>query len=133
MLRTFLDSGVLLTAARGSGRDQDRALRILEDANRIFVTSPFVYLELVPKAIYYKKRLEKSFYEEYFRVAEWIRDLEKVEALAQAEAAKSGLAAMDALHVAAAHLAGADEFVTTERAGKPIYRSSLITPIYAFA
>ena len=132
MLRTFLDSGVLLAAARGIGKDQDRALRILEDSNRAFVTSPFIHLELVPKAVYYKKRLEKSFYDEYFRAAEWIRDLEKIQALAQTEAARSGLAAMDALHVAAAHLAEADEFITTERTGKPIYRSSLITAIYAF-
>jgi len=132
MPRTFLDSGVLLTAVRGSGRDQDRVLRILEDPSRTFVTSPFVHLELVPKATYYKKRLEKAFYDEYFRAAEWVRDLEKIEELAHIEAAKSGLAAMDALHVAAAHLGEADEFITTERAGKPIYRSSLITPIYAF-
>ena len=129
MPRTFLDSGVLLAAARGSGKDQDRALRILEDPNRAFVTSPFIYLELVPKAVYYKKRLERSFYEEYFRAAEWVRDLDKIEAIAQLEAARSGLAAMDALHIAAAHLGRADEFITTERSGKPIYRSSLITPI----
>jgi len=132
MVRTFLDSGVLLTAARGSGRDQDTALRILEDPDRRFVTSPFVHLELVPKATYYKKRLEKAFYEEYFRVADWIKDLERIEALAHAEAAKSGLAAMDALHIAAAHLGEADEFITTERAGKPISRTSLITTVYAF-
>ncbi|HWF47761.1 MAG TPA: PIN domain-containing protein [Bryobacteraceae bacterium] len=124
MVRTFLDSGVLLAAARGSGKDQDRALRILGAPNRAFVTSPFIHLELVPKAVYFKKRIEKSFYDEYFRAAEWIRDTEKIEALAPAEAARTGLAAMDALHVAAAHLAGANEFITTERAGKPIYRSS---------
>jgi hypothetical protein len=29
---------------------------------------------------------------------------------------------MDALHAAAALLLGADEFVTTEKPGKPIYR-----------
>jgi hypothetical protein len=39
---------------------------------------------------------------------------------------------MDALHIAAAHLGEADEFITTERVGKPVYRSSLITAIYAF-
>lgn len=133
MVRTFLDSGVLITAARGSGRDQERALAILEDSNRTFVTSPFVHLELVPKATYYKKRLEKAFYDEYFRAAEWVRGLEQIEALAQVEAAKAGLAAMDALHIAAAHLGRADEFITTERPGKPIYRSALVTAVYVFA
>ena len=132
MVRTFLDSGVLLAAARAAGRDQERALQILEDGNRVFVTSPFVYLELVPKATYYKKRLEKAFYDEYFRAAEWVRDLNQITVLAQAEAAKSGLAAMDALHAAAAHLAEAEEFITTERPGKPVYRSSLIQVVYLF-
>jgi len=46
-------------------------------------------------------------YEEYFRAAD-----------AQTEAAKSGLAAVNALHVSAAHLPGADVFVTTERPSK---------------
>jgi len=132
VVRTFLDSGVLLAGARATGPDQERALRLLEDSDRVFVTSPFVYWELVPKAIYNKKRLEKAFYEEYFRAAEWMRDLIQIERLAQTEAAKSGLAAMDALRVAAAHLAGAGEFVTTERPGKPVYRSSLIQVVYLF-
>ena len=96
------------------------------------MTSPFVHLELIPKAVYHKKRLERSFYDEYFRAAEWIRDLNHIEEIAQAKAAKSGLAAMNALYVAAAHLAGTHEFVTTERPGKPIYRSSLIRAVYLF-
>jgi hypothetical protein len=96
------------------------------------LTSSFVYLELVPKATYHKKHLEKAFYDEYFTAAKWIRDLDKIESVARTEAAKAGLAAMDALHVAAAHLGGADEFFTTERPGKPIYRSLLISPVYLF-
>jgi len=132
MVRTFLDSGVLITAARSISRDRERALQILEDSDRIFLTSPFVHLELVPKAIFHKKHLEKAFYDEYFNAAEWFRDLDKIEAAARTEAAKSGLAAMDALHLAAAHLSGADEFITTERPEKPIYRSSLLRIVYLF-
>jgi hypothetical protein len=100
--------------------------------DRAFVTSPFVHLELVPKAIFHKKRLESAFYEEYFNAAEWFRDLDRIVATAQTEAAKSGLAAMDALHLAAASLSRADEFVTTERPGKPIYRSSLLEIVHLF-
>ena len=133
MIRTFLDSGVLLAAARSLERDRDRALRILEDGDRSFLTSPFVHLELVPKAIFNRRRLEKAFYDEYFSTAEWFGDLDRIEAAAQIEAAKSGLAAMDALHVAAAHLSGADELITTERPEKPIYRSSLVRVAYLFA
>jgi len=132
MVRTFLDSGVLLAATRGIGRDRERALEILEDADRTFLTSPFVHLEVVPKAIFHKKRLEKSFYDEYFNAVSWFRDLDKIVAAAQVEAAESGLAAMDSLHLAAAYLSRADEFVTTERPGKPIYRSSLVTIMHLF-
>jgi hypothetical protein len=48
------------------------------------------------------------------------------------ESAKSGIGAMDSLHIAAARLLGADEFVTTERPGKSIYRTSLVRVIYLF-
>lgn len=132
MIRTFLDSGVLLAAARSLQRDRDRALQILGDPDRTFLTSPFVHLELVPKAIFNKRRLERAFYEEYFTAAEWFRDLDTIEAAAHVEAAKAGLAAMDALHLAAAHLARADEFITTERPEKPIYRSALVRVAYLF-
>jgi predicted nucleic acid-binding protein len=132
VIRTFLDSGVLLAAVRSLGRDRERALRVLEDPNRTFPISPFVRLELVPKAIFHKRRLEKAFYDEYFNAAESCGEFEKIEAAAEIEAARFGLAAMDALHVAAAHLLSADEFITTERPEKPIYRSSLAPIVYLF-
>jgi len=40
MVRTFLDSGVLLAAARSLGRDRERALQILEDPDRSFLRGP---------------------------------------------------------------------------------------------
>jgi predicted nucleic acid-binding protein len=132
MLRTFLDTGVLIAAARSVGPDRQRALELLEEPGRTFLTSPFVHLEVVPKTIYYKKRLERAFYERYFDNAIWFRDLDKIEAAARAEAAESGLGAMDALHLAAAHLSGADEFVTTEKPEKAIHRCSIVEVIYLF-
>lgn len=132
MIRTFLDSGVLLAAVRSVEKDQERALQLLEDPDRHFLTSAFVQLELVPKASFHKKRLEKSFYDEYFRAAEWCQDVTRIVALAQKEAAQIGLSAMDALHLAAAHLLEADEFITTERPGKPLYRSKLAKVLYLF-
>ena len=132
MTRTFLDAGVLIAAARSVGPDQDRALRLLEDPSRVFLTSPYVQLEVVPKAIYFKKHLERSFYEKFFKNAVCYRQLEKIEAAAQIEASRSGLAAIDALHLAAAHLSHADEFVTTEKPNKPVHRSSLVKVVYLF-
>ena len=107
MRRTFLDSGVLIAAFRGDPASREQALRILEDSNRTFVVSPFLYLELVPKAIFYKRRFEKAFYDHYFQEAQWSGNLRQIAALARAEAERAGLGAMDALHLAAAHLSGA--------------------------
>jgi hypothetical protein len=132
MTRTFCDAGVLIAAARSVGPDRLRALQLLEELDRVFLTSLFIHLEVVPKTIFYKKRLEQSFYDRYFNNAVWFRQLDKIEAAAQTEAAKAGLSAMDALHVAAAHLSRADEFVTTEKPDKAIHRSSLVKVVYLF-
>jgi predicted nucleic acid-binding protein len=133
MVRTFLDSGVLIAGARSVSPDRERALQLLEEPNRAFLTSPFVYLEVLPKAIYFKKRLERSFYDRYFQNAAWLREVDKIEAVAQMEAAKAGLGAMDALHLAAAHLSHADEFITTEKPNKSIHRSTLVKVVYLFS
>jgi len=133
VIRTFLDSGVLIAATRLLDPNAERAVKLLEDPNRVFLTSPFVYLEVVPKAIFYKKRLEQSFYDRYFKTAVWFREVGKIEAAAQTEAIRTGLGAMDALHLAAAHLSHAGEFITTEKPAKPIHRSSLVKVLYLFA
>ena len=39
---------------------------------------------------------------------------------------------MDSLHLAAAHLLKADEFITTEKPNKSIHRSSLVKVVYLF-
>ena len=78
MIRTFFDSGVLIAAARLLDPDGERALKFLDDPNRVFLTSPFV-------------------------------------------------------HLAAAHLSHADEFITTEKPNKAIYRSKLVKVVYLFS
>jgi hypothetical protein len=40
--------------------------------------------------------------------------------------------ARDALHIAAAHLLGADELITIENPRRSIYRSSLVKIVYLF-
>jgi predicted nucleic acid-binding protein len=132
MIRTFLDSGVLIAAARSLDPDGERALKFFEEPNRVFLTSPFVHLEVVPKAIFFRKQMERSFYDKYFQNAVWFREVDKIEVAAQTEAARAGLGAMDALHLAAAHLSRADEFITTEKPNKAIHRSSLVKVVYLF-
>ena len=46
-VRTFLDSGVLLTAFNGVPHLRERALRVLEDRQRVFLSSPFVRHEVL--------------------------------------------------------------------------------------
>lgn len=120
-MRTFLDSGVLLTAWRG--RDAEAALAVMEDPQRQFCTSQLVELELLPKAAFFQQEAEMEFYQTHFRAAQGEEPLslelgEKAEELAR----QHGLAAVDALHLAAAIRQGAEEFITAEKPGKPMFR-----------
>ena len=120
-MRTFLDSGVLLTAWKG--KDAAGALSVMEDAARSFVTSYLVKLELLPKPLYQKRKGEVEFYR-----AHWERV--KAEEPLSAElgheafdlAKRYGLSAADALHIAAAIRLGAEQFITSELPGKPLFR-----------
>ena len=125
-MRTFLDSGVLLTAWRG--RDAESALSVMEDPEREFCTSQLVKLELLPKPTFFKQKAESEFYQTHFRAVKseepMSRELgEKANELAS----QYGVAAMDALHLAAAIRQGAQEFITTEKPGKPMFRVRGIT------
>ena len=52
-LVTFVDSSVLITAARGQDAVlRKRALDVLADPNREFAASVFVQLEVMPKALW---------------------------------------------------------------------------------
>ena len=53
-MKTFIDAGVLITAWRGLAAERLRALTVLNDPSREFVSSPFVQLEVLPKAQYHK-------------------------------------------------------------------------------
>ena len=123
MIRTFLDSGVLIAAARATGVLGTRALALFNDPDRVFVTSAFVRMEIFPKAIYYKRQSEVAFYEDFFADVEQIVPISTPFVdLAYTEACQAGLSGLDALHIAAAKSCGAEEFITTERPTKPLFR-----------
>lgn len=123
MTRTYLDSGVLIAAARGNDEAATLAFALLADTSRVFVSSIFVRLEILPKPIYVKRQDEVSFYETFFAdVAEWVGLTAELAEGAYRHAAQYGLSALDALHVAAAIALGADELITAEGKGKPIHR-----------
>ena len=120
-MRTFLDSGVLLTAWRG--RDAEAALAVMEDPQRQFCTSQLVKLELLPKPAFFKQEAEIEFYRTHFRAAQGEEPLSRELGEKAAELAhQHGLAAVDALHLAAAIRQGAEEFITSEKPGKPMFR-----------
>ncbi len=120
---TYVDASVLI-AARGGRSDQARrAFVILDDPAREFAASDFLRLEVLPKAIFHRQADEIAFYKEFFQaVARWaVPDVTLINAAFEL-ATKYGLAAMDALHVAAAQSLGASEYVTGEKPTKPVFR-----------
>ncbi|NES00012.1 MAG: type II toxin-antitoxin system VapC family toxin [Symploca sp. SIO1B1] len=120
---TYLDSGVLISAFRGIQSFSIRANQILNDENREFASSRFVQLEVLPKATFNKQQDEAEFYETFFSaVVYWATDLEEITQSAYQLSCAYGLAAMDALHVAAALQTKADELITTEKITKPMHR-----------
>ena len=132
-IRTFLDSGVLIAAFNGPSHLREVALQTLEDPDRVFLTSPFVRLEVLPKAYFNKQAAETKFYERFFARAVAERNLKAILTLGEKEAASSGVGSMDSLHLAAARLLRAHQFITTEKPKKSIHRSSLVKVVYLFS
>lgn len=147
-IRTYIDSGLLFWAYRGGPELYKRAMQILEDPNRLFVSSVFLELEVIPKATYFNRRDEIDFYQTFFddKVKDWAGDpfrnksktgllpqylqfwrnkadsIGKIVNNSKIQASFFGLNALDALHIAAALSLEADEFVTTEKLTSPLQR-----------
>ena len=128
MTRTYIDAGVLIAASRGKLPLARSALQILDDPNRHLILSDAVRLEVFPKAIYEKRDREVRFYEEVFRRAEVEEWSEATLKEAYRLACEYGIGAMDAMHLAFAIAAGAEELVTTEQETKPLFRFNQENP-----
>ena len=97
---------------------------ILDDPDRTLASSEFVRLEVLPKAIFNRKSNEAEFYSSFFQaVSHWPDNTDAVVRYACELAVRFGLAALDALHVAAALSVSAEELITTEKRGKPLHRT----------
>ena len=116
-----------MAAFRGTGREGDLALELLDDREREFASSIFVMLETLPKTEFFEREQERRFYQRFFRdISKWATiDVELTESAFHIASA-AGLAAIDALHLAAAHQTQCEEFVTTEKHTKPIHRTNLM-------
>jgi predicted nucleic acid-binding protein len=124
LTRTFVDAGVLIAAACRIPEIADRALRLLDDPERGFVTSEFVRLEVVPKPSYHGFKDQVEFYEAFFSSAHRTPVSKKLLEEALRGGRRFGLSACDAIHVAAARRGKCDEFITTEKPSKPLFRVS---------
>ena len=131
---TFVDASVLIYAASKPTvvtlPRRLRALQVLGDPDREFLTSEYLRLEVLPIAVCYHKSREVAFYQKFFESAVLWADSSNLIAPAYTLASRFGLGALDALHVAAADTHNA-ELVSAEKPTKPVYRAySNITSIY---
>ena len=127
MILTFVDAGILVAAARGASEQSRRAMAILDDPDREFASSPFLRLEVLPRAVFNRRAPETAFYEAFFAsVTHWATDLAAIVSAAEAESSSFGVEAMDALHVAAAASVGAVELLTTEKPARSIHRARAV-------
>lgn len=131
---SFIDSGVLIAAVRGTPEVIAEAREVLTDPESSFASSDYVRLEVIPKASFHKREKEVAFYEGFFdAVRHWAPVGAPLIEKALEVASRAGLSALDALHVAAALAVGADELITCEKPGRPVHRVRGITirTIYA--
>ena len=129
MIRTYLDSGVLIAAAKGEPALGAKALQVIEDDKREFISSDAVRLEVLPAPQREGYPDQYTFYEDFFdtQVVDWVPMDRTAADLAIKEASKLDLGALDALHIALAKQGEADELVTTEKPTKPICTTKLVT------
>ena len=124
-VRTYIDSGVLISAIRGEENIAKTALSFLQDPLREYVTSDYVKIELLPKATFHKNDEEREFYEEFFKSSSIrVPSSDELLTLALDEGGKTGISGIDAIHVACAMVAGAAELITAEKPDKPIHRAN---------
>ena len=73
MIRTYVDANLLITAFRGNDAGVAAALQVLDDAQRVFVSSAFLRLEILRKPLFYKRDDEILFMEAFCaRVNDWV-------------------------------------------------------------
>lgn len=132
LIRTYLDANIPIEAFRGKvAARRFLAEAILESRRRLYVTSPFLRLELLPVPDRTGDRQQTAALLSFFARSEPVRDLDRIFTVAHELVRDYQLSVMDALHVASAHVGGCDELITREaKATKPIYRQHLVTVTY---
>ena len=128
--RTYLDTDALFAAARGNQWISDRALEVLDDPDREFVSAIFSKLEVIPVPLFNGRQAEVAFYEEYYSgCVEVIHASRQLCEEAFEEAKRCGLSGFDALHLICASKARAADLVTGESRALAMRRSGLVNVV----
>ena len=123
--RAYVDSGVVIAAFSGKTPElAQRAMSILNDENREIVVSDLLWLEIIPKTRHHGRRELLQAYLDFFETGNsfYVIASGRIARRAVRLAERYGLGAIDALHLAAALEGKCDEFVTTEKPTKPLFR-----------
>ncbi len=130
--RTFVDANILINATNIN--DAVLIMKIenlLDSEQREFVASDFLELEVLPKPVHNKRQVSVEFCQNFFAsCVERIEVNSRTTKIAYDEACLLGLSGADAIHLAAAYEANADELVTLEKPTKPMYKSKLVKVVY---
>jgi predicted nucleic acid-binding protein len=124
--KVFVDTNLLIAAARGEEPLRECALAVLNEPNIEFWYSPILRLEATLQPAHHKRELELAFMDEYFNGANCLGNLNNIYFIAYPDASKHGIPVLDALHVAAAHLSKCKVLVTAEKDTKPMFRTELV-------
>jgi predicted nucleic acid-binding protein len=109
-----------------------KAYDFFKDPTRLFLYSDYLWLEVLPKPIFFKEPKRILYINKLFEQSEKILTSQATIDKAINLASNYGLSAMDALHAATAIEGKADEFVTFEKPAKPFFLHSIIRNSYCF-
>ena len=118
---TYVDACLLIAAFRKTDTRNQQALSIIKDKRRTFLVSDALWLELMPAPLRNKRHNEVAFYEDFFSLARHIPMSDAIMRHARALAGRYYLEAMDAIHIACALHAGANQFISAENSTKRMF------------
>ena len=136
--KTFLDANIVITAFGGLPPQRLAAIAVLQDVGRTLPVSDYLRLELVARPAYRSRlansreaalaKAELQFMLEFFAgPVEVIPASPVITRIAIDIACRYGLGAMDALHIATAISAGADEFFTSDNKLRRVREINVMT------
>jgi predicted nucleic acid-binding protein len=125
----YPDASVLIAFASGYSPATTKLARLVR-SGATFVTSNLLELETVPSTLYARKPEAHAVLTAFF--ARWRprRANAATVQLAARECELLPLGSMDALHLAAAHQAGATIFLTLEKMTKPMHQSKIVPVVH---